>query len=131
MNTYETLLRKFIEVRPLLQTAIDQTAGEYDLDTIWDGLAKEDLLLWTGPGFAAITEVVNYPKRRMVIVHLASGDIDALKEADGQLVKFAQIVEADAIKIIGRRGWVRALQDLGYREGMTQVIKEVPDGRRK
>lgn len=125
MNNYDDLLSKFLQAKPMLQAALDQGHGEYDLEDIWAGLRDNLYQLWLGPGFAAITEVINYPNTRMVLVHLAGGDLDALKAADEQLVQFAKIVDAKFIKIVGRRGWVRALKDKGYSEAFTQVIKEV------
>lgn len=127
--TPDALIQKFDAARPLLQSALDRANGEYLLDDILEGVLDERLQLWTAPGFAGVTEVLNYPRRRVVLVHLCAGELDAIRAAEGQLTRFAQIVGADAIRILGRRGWAKALADYGYRESAVEVTKEVPRGR--
>ena len=123
-----TLAEAFVAAKPRLQAALDRAGGEYDLDDIWDMVARRDAQLWHNEAFSGVTQVVIYPRKKVVLVHLAGGDLDALLEAagpGGDLEKFAKIVGADGIEIQGRRGWVRAMADIGYREQYVRVYKEL------
>lgn len=119
------MLEAFQVAAPMLQAALDRGQGEYHLEDIKEGVLLGDLQLWLGEGYAAITEVLNYPQRRIVLVHLAGGELAPLVEADGELVKFAKAMGATGIEIIGRKGWVKALRDHGYRESAVHLFKEV------
>lgn len=121
----QDLSAKFDSVAHLLQPAIDRGMDVLTLDDYRDRVLTGDMQLWVDEGYAAVTEVLNYPRSRVVLVHLAGGELDPLIEADGELEKFARIVGATGIEIIGRRGWVRALRDRGYKEAAVHVFKEV------
>lgn len=119
------LMEAFDQAAPMLEPALSHMNGELLLEDVRERVLLGDMQLWLGEGYAAVTEVLNYPRRRVVLVHLAGGELAPLVEADGELVKFAKLVEATGIEIIGRKGWVRALRDRGYREAAVHLFKEV------
>lgn len=118
----------FDSVARLLQPAVDRGMGGLTLEDYREKVLTGYMQLWVDEGYAAITEVLNYPRSRVVLVHLAGGKLDPLLEADGELEKFARIVGATGIEIIGRKGWVRALRDRGYKEAAVHLFKEISHG---
>lgn len=119
------LAAKFDSVAHLLQPAVDRGIGAMELEDYKERVLTGYMQLWVGEGYAAVTEVLNYPRSRVVLVHLAGGELDSLIEADGELEKFARIVEATGIELVGRKGWVKALRDRGYKEAAVHLFKEV------
>lgn len=115
----------FDQAAPLLQQALDKANGEYHIQDIRDRVLSGDLQLWAGEGYAAVTEVLNYPQRRVVLVHLAAGELAPVLEAEGELCKFAKVVGATGIELIGRKGWTKVLKEHGYRESAVHLFKEV------
>lgn len=125
-----TLAEAFVAAKPRLQAALDRAGGEYTLDDIWDIVASGEGQLWHNDEFSGVTQVIDYPQKKVVLVHLAGGDLEALQEVarpGGDIERFARIVGADAIEIQGRRGWVRALAESGYHEKAVRVFKELND----
>lgn len=122
--------REFDEAAPYLQAAIeyDRSRG-YDLSDIKDRVMLGDLQLWRGDDWAAVTEVLNYPRRRTVLIHLAGGKLTSMVQANDDLEEFARVMGADYIEIIGRKGWARRLRDMGYEEAAVHLVKEVPHER--
>ena len=121
----EQLSATFDEVSPLLQAGLDRGTGEYALDDIKYGVMMGDMQLWAGMNYAAVTEVINYPQRRVVLVHLAGGELDALFNADESFMRFVKMVGATGIEIIGRKGWSKVLRDRGFDEVAVRLFKEV------
>lgn len=80
-----TLRDTFDSVAHLLQPAIDRGLDVLTLDDYRDRVLTGDMQLWVDEGYAAVTEVLNYPRSRVVLVHLAGGELDPLMEADGEL----------------------------------------------
>lgn len=119
------LAEAFDSVAHLLQPAVERNPIGFTLEDIKEKVLTGYMQLWKDEGYAAVTEVLNYPGSRVVLVHLAGGELEALLEADSELVKFARMVGATGIEIIGRKGWVRALRDRGYREAAVHLFKEV------
>ena len=120
------LAQEFEQARPLLEQALAKdTTNTWTMDAIRDRVMMGDVQLWHNPRYAAITEVINYPQRRVVLVHLASGELDAIVQAYEDLEKFARIVEATGIEINGRKGWTRVLKDRGFNEVAVRLFKGV------
>lgn len=125
-----TLAETFVAARPRLEAALEYSGGEFDIDDIWRLVASGEGQLWHTEDFSGVTEVIHYPQKKVVLVHLAGGKLEALQEMarpGGDIERFARMVGADAIEIQGRRGWVRALAGSGYHEKAVRVFKELND----
>jgi hypothetical protein len=123
------LAAKFDSVAHLLQPAVDRGYGGMTLDDYKEWVVLGDMQLWIGEGYAGVTEVVNYPRSRVVLVHLVGGKLEALLGDYDDLERFAEMVGATGIEIVGRRGWTKVLQDRGYTEAAVHLFKEVGHGQ--
>jgi hypothetical protein len=76
---------------------------------------------------AATTEVVQYPRRKMVRVVTLAGDRfpEWRDDMDRALQAFAERVGANGIEIYGRKGWEKRLDDLGYKPKGVRYAKEL------
>lgn len=116
----------FDSVAHLLQPAVERGYGDLMvLEDFKERVMMGDMQLWIGEGYAGVTEVVDYPRSRVVLVHLVGGELESLLRDHGELVKFAKLVEAAGIEINGRKGWTRVLKDRGYQEAAVRLFKEV------
>lgn len=129
MSTPDLIQRtreEFDTNRHLLQPALDRDPSKNTLEDVLDWVLDGKMQLWSGPGYAAVTEVLNYPHSRTVQVYLAGGEMDAVMGFEANvLTPFARGVEATGITVNGRRGWVRQLEKRGYREATTTIYKEL------
>lgn len=123
---YQQLANNFEVAAPYLQATLDRTAdGKMTLDDVRDRVMLGDLQLWLGEGFAGTTEVLDYPQRRVVLVHLAGGKLDAMLPVYPQIEEFAKSVGATGIEIAGREGWARVMKDRGFKVSAVHLFKEV------
>jgi hypothetical protein len=100
-------------VAPHLAKALDR-AGDYSIDDARALVADGVWLLWIAarPGelvAAAVTEINEYPRRRVLYVHAAGGS-----EGEGIAAMWpkVQVYARDAgcaeVRFQGRRGWIRS-----------------------
>ena len=61
----------------------------------------------------------------MFHVFLAGGDLFEIKEMESSLVEYAKAMECDYITLSGRKGWGKALEDLGYKITHHDMAKEI------
>lgn len=116
----------FKEAVPLLEQALaSDIASTWTLDAIFEKYMADMVQLWRGERYAAITEIIDYPARRLVLVHLAAGELDAVINAFEDLEEFARIVGASGIEIHGRKGWAKVLRGKGFQEASVRLFKEV------
>lgn len=61
-----------------------------------------------------VTEVLTSPRRKIVNVTLAAGELCDFKPLEVQVMAFAAKEGCDAIRMGGRKGWAAVLPRLGY-----------------
>lgn len=121
-------------VQPLLQKALDRGDGE----RLWSDIEPHIL---TGAyqlficydevdiHSAVLTEIIDYPQYRNLVVFLMGGSniIGTEDEAQFELVveEFARHNKCKAIEVHGRKGWLRTLGKYDYQESYVTLIKEL------
>jgi len=123
----ESLNALWSQLCPWIVRALKEGAGEYEPEDILS-LAKDKrcqvwALLDNSEVIGAIvTQIVVYPRRKMVLLFLASAR-DGLREHWLPWIRhfemWARSVGADGLEILGRKGWARVLPD-DY--SLTQVV---------
>ena len=90
---------------PWLQSALDHAGNLFLLEHVWDTVASGKAQFWPGKGCAIVTEVKQYPLKRILNVWLAGGDLEELKVMSHFVRSYAEQMYCDAMMIQGRPGW--------------------------
>ena len=64
--------------RPWIEAALEYTGGTHDYEDIVQGCYEARMQLWPAERAAAITEVIRYPKKKVLHVFLAGGEMKQL-----------------------------------------------------
>lgn len=114
-----------------LQKALDEDfLGSHGLDDIHQAVESQHMQLWAvfAPNLKAalVTQIANYPKASSLVVILCGGsDLqDWALGATDVLQRFAKHHGCSSVACNGRKGWVRALKNHGWREIATTVAIE-------
>ena len=100
--------KQWVRCAPYLEAALDGTFSLGDvLTAIKDGRAR----FWPLERSAVVTEILRYPKRRVLRIWLAGGELDELRRFLPAADNYARYEGCDRIEIDGRRGWARELKD--------------------
>ena len=114
------------EVEPLIKKALDDC---YTTDDILKGLINNSFQLfisWNNKvESAVITEVVQYPQKKILRYFLAGGsNMDNwLEPIQQEIEKFAKHNHCQAIEVAGRKGWSKKLK--GYEQKIYLFSKEL------
>ena len=114
------------EVEPLIKKALDDT---YTARNILDGLVKNAFQLFISwedkVESAVITEVIQYPQKKVCRYFLAGGSNmnNWLEPIQQEIEKFAKYNQCDAIEVAGRKGWLRKLK--GYEQKIYLMSKKL------
>ena len=124
--TQEDLHIVWNEVEPLIKKALDDT---YTARDILDGLVKNSFQLFISwedkVESAVITEVIQYPQKKVCRYFLAGGSNmnNWLEPIQQEIEKFAKYNQCDAIEVAGRKGWLRKLK--GYEQKIYLMSKKL------
>lgn len=115
------------QVEPLVQRALDDT---YTARDILDGLILNRFQLfisWENDKVesAVVTEVADYPRKRILRYVLAGGNnLDNwLEPIQDKIELFATTNFCQSIEVAGRKGWLRKLQ--GFKQNIYLMSKEL------
>lgn len=126
MNVAKKDHKDYVEpYRSLIDEALAHAGGTHTFEDVLDLILSGDMLFWPGEKSCMVTEIVQYPRKRAMHVFLAAGDLDEIKAMEPDLRWFAKKLKCDGISLAGRRGWVRALKDIGFTEGHAIVVKDL------
>lgn len=96
------------DAEPQLRRAVERT-GERTTHDVLVQLVTGNAQLWRINDCWAVTEIANYPRKRVAFVSLCGGKFpaDQVREMRAMLFQWAKHYHANEIRIVGRRGWLR------------------------
>lgn len=120
-NAYEAML----PYRDMLESALAFSGGTHKFDDLAWLVQQGEMQFWPAQRSCAVTQIVSYPQMRTLHVFLAAGDLMEIKDMDETFLDFARKLECRHITLTGRKGWTRALADIGFETVHVTMAKEV------
>ena len=120
-----TPLEAMLPYRQMIQNALDFGHNTHSFQDIVNGVAAQDMQFWPMEQSCLVTEIVTYPNSRALHIFLAAGDLEEIKGIDETLAIFGKQLNAQVISLSGRKGWTKALKDIGYKTAHVTMFKEI------
>jgi hypothetical protein len=117
-----SLSDKWDRCASFIDAALDHSSGTHSLADVFRLIASGEAQFWPFEDAAIVTEIVRYPQRTILRFWLAGGKLETLLEAEPEVIEWSKRYNCEAVEIIGRRGWNRALN--GYKSSSSIMIKE-------
>jgi|TARA_Y100001951_G_C11162351_1_gene195484 hypothetical protein len=118
------------EVAPMLERATDRSGGRYSIEDVYNKIVNEIAHLWValeGKEIVAafVTEITAYGQKKMLTVQFAGGSkmIEWVGEIDSIFRRWALDNGCSGVELTGRKGWVKALEGLGWKPSFVVVEK--------
>jgi hypothetical protein len=111
--------------RSWISAALDYAGGTHTLEDVEQAITEGKLTLLSDDRCALVLEIIVYPRTKVLNVFLAAGDLEAVKRKDPVLCALGRAYGCSRVTLSGRRGWIRALNETGYREGWAVAFKEL------
>lgn len=110
--------------RPWIEAALEYSGGTHEFSDIVDGLGKGHLQLWPTPRGCIVTEIVVFPKKRVLNVFLGGGELNQILDMHESVIDWARSQGCSALTMSGRAGWVKPLKDHGWDRQHVSYVKE-------
>ena len=98
-----------------LQRALDYQGGLYALPDILERIAQGVMQSWVQGNSWAVTQISIYPRRRVLEIVAAVGDLGDCRILHGKILAFASEKNVDLVAAYGRRGWARDADRNGWK----------------
>ena len=119
-----SIVEELIRCRPWMEDALAYSGGTHAFEDVVAGIASGRMQFWPAPRGCAVTEIVVYPRKRVLHVFLAGGEMDQIIDMIDSAVAWSKEQGCTSMTIAGRHGWRRVLEKHGYRAVMTVLEKE-------
>ena len=120
-----SLFAELTRCRHWIEAALELSGGTHTFDDIVSAVYAGHMQLWPAERACAVTEIVTFPRRKVLHIFLAGGDMEQIVDMDSSATEFAKANGCSALTIAGRRGWKKVLSDNGYVESFTTLTKEI------
>lgn len=107
--------------REWILAALEYSDGGHNFDDIALGVLSGRYRLWMRDNGCAVTEILEYPRRRVCNVFLAGGDMQVVKDLQAPCEEYARSQGCTALYLTGRSGWQRALKNDGWEVAQTSM----------
>jgi hypothetical protein len=103
---------------------LEYSGGTHTFSDVVNGLNKGVLQLWPTPRGCIVTEIVVYPKKKVLNVFLGGGELDQILDMHKDVMDWAKVQGCTALSMSGRSGWKKPLKEHGWKTQHVSYVKE-------
>lgn len=112
--------------KPWIEAALQYAEGTHTIEDIENGIEAGTFQFFCSRNSAVVTEILNYPRKKVLNYFLIGGDLDELiKEIEPPVSAWAKTEGCSLVVGIGRKGFERAFRDSGFRPCWTAICKDL------
>lgn len=120
----QPLFEELDRCRKWIEPALKYSGGTHDWYDIVQGVMGGTLQLWPTENGALVTEILTYPRKRVVNVFLGGGALEELAEQHEPIIEWAKSQGCTAARLSGRDGWRREFSKHGWKPLYQTLEKE-------
>ena len=114
-----------VRCRPWIEAALEYSGGTHDYFDVCQAVFTGKMQLWAAEKGCMVTEIVVYPKKKVLHIFLAGGELDQILDMEGSLIEWGKMQGCSSLTLAGRKGWIRTLKDRNWNECFSVVGKEI------
>ena len=111
--------------RAWIEAALEYSGGTHNFDDVAEALASGKMQLWPAPKGCIVTEIVVYPRKKVLNVFLGGGELDQLMDMHKDVIAWSKAQGCVAVTITGRHGWKKPLTKHGWKPLHASYVKEI------
>jgi len=110
--------------RPWIEAALEYAGGTHIYEDIVQSVMEGKMQLWAGEKGCAVTEIIQYPRKKVIHVFLAGGDMSQIIDFEASALEFGRMNGCTTMTLAGRKGWTKVLGNHGWKESFVVMSKE-------
>ena len=111
--------------REWIEAALEYSGGTHDFEDVVNQVKQGMLQFWPAPDACAVTEIITYPRKKVLHIFLAGGNMETLLDMNDSAERFAELNGCAGISLAGRPGWAKILNKKGWSPSYTTLGKDI------
>ena len=111
--------------KPWIKAALKYGGGTHSFEDVKSGIIDGRMQLWPAAKSCLITEITQYPKKKVLHVFLGAGDLEEIKSMQPDVVAWGKSHGCTSLTMAGRKGWLRRINDIGWKEQLVVMEKVI------
>lgn len=110
---------------PGLAKALEYAGGTHTIEDLLDQIKRGDAQLWTSENACIVTEVQDFPRKRVLHFWLAAGGLHPVIALSRDVLDWSKSIGCASATLTGRRGWEKVLASEGWSPMLYTMGREV------
>lgn len=111
--------------RKWIEEALEYAGGTHLFEDIVAGIIEGKFQLWPASKSCLVTEISQYPRKRVLNIFLGGGDLDEIKSMQPDVIAWAKAQGCEDLTMTGRLGWTKALKGIGWESRLVTMSKRI------
>ena len=111
--------------RGWIEAALEYGGGTHLFEDIAEAVTEGRMQLWPAKDSCLVTEITSYPRKKVLHVFLAGGDLKEILAMRQSVVQWGIAQGCESITMTGRKGWVKVLQNEGCKSQLVLLEKRL------
>ena len=109
-----------------IEAALAYGGETHTFEDVQAGILAGRMQIWPAPRGGAITEIIEYPRKRVLHVFLYGGDLDQAIDMIDSAAAWAKTQGCHHMTLSGRLGWQRVMNKHGFKAVLVTREREIP-----
>lgn len=109
--------------RGWIEAALAYGGGTHEFEDVVAMIKSGKAQLWQGPKGCAVTEIIVYPRKRVLHCFLAGGEMEQITDMIDSAIAWGKTQGCTGLTLSGRIGWSRALEKYGFKPVLMTLEK--------
>lgn len=118
-----TSLKPESNARHLIEPALEYSGNAFSWHDVLDRVAMGKARIWNRGDAAGVTEVLNFPQKRVCNIWLAGGNMESLLTMLDDVLVWAKENNCSEVTVQGRKGWQRVLP--GFSVRTVELVRSI------
>jgi hypothetical protein len=105
-----------------LARTLDRMGGVYNVSDVLKAISENRMQGFADGDSWAITQVVDYPRARVLDIVAAVGDLEACRRLHDRILEYAARNDITFVQAYGRRGWLGDAKRNGWKVRTTSYL---------
>jgi hypothetical protein len=111
--------------RDMIDSALAYSGGTHTFEDVQELVATGKAQLWPAERGVAVTEIIVYPRKRVLHIFLAAGEMDQLLDMIESAAQWGRTQGCTSLTMSGRMGWQRVLDKQGFKPVLVTMERAI------